>query len=127
MTKFADLGLPETLLRALVHEGYTNPTSIQAQAVPHLLQGRDLLGIAQTGTGKTAAFALPILARLIADRRRHAPFTARALILAPTRELAAQIGDSLRRSTPTNPDSCRIRAAVAPSRMIAISTTMAAR
>jgi len=96
VTKFADLGLPETLLRALVHEGYTNPTSIQAQAVPHLLQGRDLLGIAQTGTGKTAAFALPILARRIADRRRPAAFTARALILAPTRELAAQIGDSFR-------------------------------
>ena len=64
--------------------------------MPHLLEGRDLLGIAQTGTGKTAAFALPILARLSADRRRPAPFTARVLILAPTRELAAQIGDSFR-------------------------------
>jgi len=96
VTHFSDLGLPETLLRALEAEGYKTPTSIQAQAVPHLLQGRDLLGIAQTGTGKTAAFALPILARLIADRRRPAPFTARALILAPTRELAAQIGESFR-------------------------------
>jgi ATP-dependent RNA helicase RhlE len=96
VTQFSHLGLPETLLRALDSEGYKAPTSIQAQAVPHLLEGRDLLGIAQTGTGKTAAFALPILARLIADRRRPAPFTARVLILAPTRELAAQIGDSFR-------------------------------
>ncbi len=96
MTTFSGLGLPETLLRALAHEGYQTPTSIQAQAVPHLLERRDLLGIAQTGTGKTAAFALPILARLIADRRRPAPFTTRALVLAPTRELAAQIGEAFR-------------------------------
>ena len=96
MTKFSDLGLAETLLRALDREGYETPTSIQAQAIPFLQQGRDLLGIAQTGTGKTAAFALPILNRLLADRRRPAPFTARALILAPTRELAAQIADSFR-------------------------------
>ena len=72
------------------------PTPIQAQAIPSLLQGRDLLGVAQTGTGKTAAFALPILQRLLADKRRPAPNTARALILAPTRELAAQIADSFR-------------------------------
>ncbi len=96
MTNFSDLGLSEILLRALSHEGYETPTSIQAQAIPYLLQGRDLLGIAQTGTGKTAAFALPILERLAADRRRPAPFTARTLVLAPTRELAAQIADSFR-------------------------------
>ncbi len=96
MTKFSDLGLAETLLRALDREGYETPTSIQAQAIPLLLQGRDLLGIAQTGTGKTAAFALPILNRLLADRRRAAPHTAHALVLAPTRELAAQIADSFR-------------------------------
>jgi ATP-dependent RNA helicase RhlE len=96
VTKFSDLGLAEILLRALDREGYETPTSIQAQAIPYLLQGRDLLGIAQTGTGKTAAFALPILERLAADRRRPAPFTARALVLAPTRELAAQIADSFR-------------------------------
>ena len=96
MIKFPGLGLPETLLRALAHEGYLTPTAIQAQSVPHLLEGRDLLGIAQTGTGKTAAFALPILARLLADRHRLAPFAPRALVLAPTRELAAQIGDSFR-------------------------------
>ena len=96
MTKFSDLGLAEILLRALDREGYETPTSIQAQAIPYLMQGRDLLGIAQTGTGKTAAFALPILERLAADRRRPAPFTARVLVLAPTRELAAQIADSFR-------------------------------
>ena len=95
LTNFSALGLPETLLRALTTKAQT-PTSIQTQAIPHLLEGRDLLGIAQTGTGKTAAFALPILARLIADRRRPAPFTARVLVLAPTRELAAQIGESFR-------------------------------
>jgi ATP-dependent RNA helicase RhlE len=96
VTKFSDLGLAEMLLRALDREGYETPTSIQAQAIPLLMQGRDLLGIAQTGTGKTAAFALPILNRLIADRQRPAPFTARVLVLAPTRELAAQIADSFR-------------------------------
>jgi ATP-dependent RNA helicase RhlE len=96
LTKFSDLGLAEILLRALSHEGYETPTSIQSQAIPFLMQGRDLLGIAQTGTGKTAAFALPILERLLQDRRRPVPFTARALVLAPTRELAAQIADSFR-------------------------------
>ncbi len=96
MTKFSDLGLAETLLRAVEREGYTTPSPIQVQAIPLLLQGRDLLGIAQTGTGKTAAFALPILARLLADRRRPAPGKARVLVLAPTRELAAQIADSFR-------------------------------
>ena len=96
MTKFSDLGLAEILLRALEHEGYEKPTSIQTQAIPYLMQGRDLQGIAQTGTGKTAAFALPILNRLAEDRRRPTPFTTRALVLAPTRELAAQIADSFR-------------------------------
>ncbi|HEY8064014.1 MAG TPA: DEAD/DEAH box helicase [Methylosinus sp.] len=96
MTNFADLGLAEVLLRALAQENYTTPTPIQAQAIPALLQGRDLLGIAQTGTGKTAAFGLPILQRLLDDRRRPAPNTTRALVLAPTRELAAQIADSFR-------------------------------
>ncbi len=96
MTQFSDLGLAEPLLRALQHEGYTTPTPIQAKAIPPLLQGRDLLGIAQTGTGKTAAFALPILTHLLADGRRPAPKSARALILAPTRELALQIAASFR-------------------------------
>ena len=96
MTQFSDLGLAEVLLRALQHEGYTKPTPIQAQAIKPLLKGRDLLGIAQTGTGKTAAFALPILQRLITDPRRPPPRGVRALVLAPTRELAAQIADSFR-------------------------------
>ena len=96
MTTFQDLGLAETILRAFQHEGYTSPTPIQAQSIPTLLQGHDLLGIAQTGTGKTAAFAAPILHRLLAENIRPQPKTVRALILAPTRELAAQIADSFK-------------------------------
>ena len=96
VTTFAALGLAEPLLRALRAEGYEHPTPIQTQSIPFLLEGRDLLGIAQTGTGKTAAFALPILQRLTGERRRAEPGRARALVLAPTRELAAQIADSFR-------------------------------
>jgi ATP-dependent RNA helicase RhlE len=91
---FADLGLVEPLLRALRAKSYASPTPIQRQAIPALLQGRDLLGIAQTGTGKTAAFALPILQALSAGRDRARPRAPRALVLTPTRELAAQIGQS---------------------------------
>lgn len=87
--------LPE-LQRTLAHEGYHTPTPIQTQAIPHLLDGRDLIGCAQTGTGKTAAFTLPLLQRLVLHRRRPNPGHPRSLILAPTRELAAQIGDSIR-------------------------------
>jgi ATP-dependent RNA helicase RhlE len=94
MTNFSDLGLSEPLLRALNEEGYTTPTPIQAGAIPHLLTGRDLLGLAQTGTGKTAAFALPILHRLALHRQPAPPKGARVLVLAPTRELAAQIDAS---------------------------------
>ena len=90
-----DLLLPE-LQRTLAQEGYHTPTPIQAEAIPYLLQGRDLIGCAQTGTGKTAAFTLPLLQRLVERRRRPTPGHPRALILAPTRELAAQIGDSIR-------------------------------
>ena len=93
---FSDLGLIEPITRALSAENYSHPTPIQAQAIPHLLDGRDLLGCAQTGTGKTAAFALPILQRLAGEHRAPAKRSARALILAPTRELAIQIGDSFR-------------------------------
>ena len=85
---FVTLGLAEPLLRVLATEDYELPTPIQSQAIPHVLAGRDVLGIAQTGTGKTAAFGLPILQRLAANRSGLAPKTARALILAPTRELA---------------------------------------
>jgi ATP-dependent RNA helicase RhlE len=91
MTNFSELGLSEALLRAVTAEGYTVPTPIQAKAIPNLLEGRDVLGIAQTGTGKTAAFALPILQRLSENPRRAMPKSARALILTPTRELALQI------------------------------------
>ena len=96
MQKFSDLGLCVPLLRALVAEGYAAPTPIQSQAIPTVLDGRDLCGIAQTGTGKTAAFALPILQRLSAATQRVAPQTCRALVLSPTRELASQIADSFR-------------------------------
>jgi ATP-dependent RNA helicase RhlE len=92
--RFSDLNLIEPLQRALSEKNYTEPSPIQAQSIPHLLQGRDLIGIAQTGTGKTAAFALPILQRLAAHPGAPIPKRPRALILAPTRELAAQIGQS---------------------------------
>jgi ATP-dependent RNA helicase RhlE len=91
---FADLGLSEPLLRALSAANYTVPTPIQARTIPALLQGRDVLGIAQTGTGKTAAFALPVLQHLAAQNKRAEPKSPRALVLAPTRELAVQIARS---------------------------------
>ncbi|HWE72910.1 MAG TPA: DEAD/DEAH box helicase [Stellaceae bacterium] len=93
---FDDLGLAEPLLRAIHAENYTQPTPIQAQAIPYLLEGRDLLGIAQTGTGKTAAFALPILQRLSANPVPRKRGAVRALILTPTRELAVQIVENFR-------------------------------
>ena len=83
MTQFTDLALAEPLLATLAQEGYTTPTPIQAQAIPHVLTGRDLLGIAQTGTGKTAAFALPILHRLFDKTVAPTPKSARVLVLAP--------------------------------------------
>ncbi len=96
MTTFTDLGLAAPLLRALGDAGYDTPTPIQAQAIPAVLEGRDLLGIAQTGTGKTAAFALPILQRLMAQGGRPPRGGCRALVLSPTRELASQIADSFK-------------------------------
>jgi ATP-dependent RNA helicase RhlE len=93
---FTDLGISEALRHALQAEDYLTPTPIQAQAIPVLLAGKDILGIAQTGTGKTAAFLLPILQHLAATRIAPAPRGARALVLAPTRELAAQIGERAR-------------------------------
>ncbi len=94
--KFADLGLAAPLLKALQGEGYSTPTPIQAQAIPAVLAGSDLLGIAQTGTGKTAAFALPILDLLARNNRRAPRRGCRVLVLSPTRELASQIADSFR-------------------------------
>lgn len=95
VTTFSDLGLASPILKALDKAGYVTPTPIQAQAIPPLLQGRDLLGIAQTGTGKTAAFSLPILHRLAEQRRRPSPRTCRVLVLSPTRELASQIAENV--------------------------------
>lgn len=96
MSYFTDLGLAEPLLRALGTKGYTEPTPIQRQAIPALLEGRDLLGIAQTGTGKTAAFSLPSLHRLAADPQPRRNASCRMLVLSPTRELAAQIAENMR-------------------------------
>jgi superfamily II DNA/RNA helicase len=98
---FASLGLSASLLRAVSAHGYTSPTPIQSAAIPAALQGRDVLGTAQTGSGKTMAFALPLLQRLEPGHENAIPAQAgkpqpRALVLVPTRELAAQIGDSLR-------------------------------
>jgi len=93
---FADLGLSQPVLDALAHANYSTPTPIQRQAIPTVLTGRDLLGIAQTGTGKTAAFVLPSLDRLAANRTYLKPGQIRMLVLAPTRELAAQIAASAR-------------------------------
>ncbi len=96
MPTFSALGLAETLLRALDQQGLVTPTPIQAEAIPPLLQGQDVLGIAQTGTGKTAAFALPMLHLLAAMPEIPAPKSARALVLAPTRELVLQISTAIR-------------------------------
>ena len=95
-TTFEALNLDGRILQALAEEGYTTPTPIQAQAIPAALEGRDLLGIAQTGTGKTAAFALPMLHRLANAGGRPPRGGCRALVLSPTRELASQIADSFK-------------------------------
>ena len=97
MINFSGLKLIEPLQRALSTEGYLKPTPIQAQAIPHLIAGNDLLGIAQTGTGKTAAFVLPILQKLtLSTTDQPKAGKPRALILAPTRELAIQIEDRIK-------------------------------
>jgi ATP-dependent RNA helicase RhlE len=95
VTTFASLNLAAPLLRALVEKAYTHPSPIQIKAIPPLLAGRDLVGCAQTGTGKTAAFALPILQLLAARPQPQTPRRPRALILTPTRELASQIGENI--------------------------------
>ena len=93
-SSFQDFGLAEPLSRALKEENYLTPTPIQAQTIPLAMTGRDVVGIAQTGTGKTAAFALPILHRILENRIRPQPKTCRVLVLSPTRELSGQILDS---------------------------------
>ncbi|WP_018388214.1 DEAD/DEAH box helicase [Ancylobacter sp. FA202] len=96
LISFNELGLAEPILKALAEANHTTPTPIQIQAVPQVLAGRDLIGIAQTGTGKTAAFALPILQHLVTNRFRPERRSARALVLSPTRELSGQILESFR-------------------------------
>ena len=108
ISSFAELGISEPLLRALEDADYKTPTPIQTRAIPLLLDGLDLLGIAQTGTGKTAAFTLPLLHNLEEDNERAGQRCARALILAPTRELVIQIADSIK----TYGRHMRIRSAV---------------
>ncbi len=97
LSDFTSLGLPSILTDSLTAGGFTEPTKIQSQAIPQLLAGKDMLGIAQTGSGKTAAFGLPILAGLLTLTGRPRPMTTRALILAPTRELAVQIDEAIRK------------------------------
>jgi ATP-dependent RNA helicase RhlE len=96
LTSFNDFGLAEPILRALTEEKYVTPTPIQAQTIPIAMQGRDVIGIAQTGTGKTASFALPILHHLHCKRLRPDKKACRVLVLSPTRELSGQISDSFR-------------------------------
>src|ERR1700678_2081024 len=93
---FSDLGLLPELLRAVADKGYDSPSPIQIQAMPAVLSGRDVLAGAQTGTGKTAGFVLPILQRLIAESAHNAGRAPRALVLTPPRELAAQVAESAR-------------------------------
>ena len=89
---FADLGLSEDLLKAVSEAGYTEPTDIQREAIPPILMMKDIIGIAQTGTGKTASFVLPMIDIMASGRRRA--LMPRSLILAPTRELAAQVAEN---------------------------------
>ena len=96
LTTFDDLGLSKNIVATLTTLGFTTPTPIQEKGIPVVLGGRDLIGLAQTGTGKTAAFGLPMIEMLLKDEKRPDNRTTRALILAPTRELVNQIGDNLR-------------------------------
>ena len=93
---FENLNLKQSLLDSVKREGYQTPTAIQFQSIPHILNGRDLLGCAQTGTGKTAAFALPLLQLIMQDKSTSKFRWIQALILAPTRELAIQINESFK-------------------------------
>ncbi|WP_019959555.1 DEAD/DEAH box helicase [Vitreoscilla stercoraria] len=95
MTQFSELGLAEPILRAVSEQGYTIPSPVQAEAIPAIIRGHDVMAAAQTGTGKTAGFTLPMLQHLLKGKPAH-PNRCRALILTPTRELAAQIGENVR-------------------------------
>ena len=96
MSSFEGLGLTSEILNSIKDKGYSAPTPIQLQAIPVILEGKDLLGVAQTGTGKTAAFSLPILNFLQKNQKRPVKGKARVLILTPTRELATQINDNIK-------------------------------
>ncbi|MEM6944209.1 MAG: DEAD/DEAH box helicase, partial [Pseudomonadota bacterium] len=96
MFDFDMLGLAPTLKAAIQRGGFSQPTPIQGQAIPLALDGHDILGLAQTGTGKTLAFGLPLIQHLLDQPSKPAPKTVKALVLAPTRELVNQIADSLR-------------------------------
>lgn len=96
LSTFKDLGLSEHILETLTANGFEKPTPIQAQAIPLVLKGNDLIGLAQTGTGKTAAFGLPMIEKLVAEGKRPDPRNIRALVLAPTRELVNQIAANLK-------------------------------
>ena len=113
ITLFTDLNLSAALIQALKDVGYESPSPIQAATIPSLLDNQDVLGQAQTGTGKTAAFALPILSRI--DIKQTTP---QALVLAPTRELAIQVAEAFRPTPPTSPAStcCRSTAAKVTAR-----------
>ena len=93
---FKDLGLSPELVDAVTKQGYSTPTPIQSQAIPIILKGKDILGSAQTGTGKTAGFTLPMLHLLSRNAKNNGVHSVRALILVPTRELAAQVNESIR-------------------------------
>ena len=99
MSDFDMMNLPDALTKRIAEMGLIDPTPIQAQAIPYALNGRDVIGLAQTGTGKTAAFGIPLIAQLMSTNERVTPKTARGLILAPTRELAGQIAQVLRAMT----------------------------
>ncbi len=103
MNPFEELGLANNLMPAIEALGYDTPTPIQKSAIPHVLAGRDIMGLAQTGTGKTAAFGLPLAQRLMEEKVRPEPRSVRALVLAPTRELANQIGDNMRQFVKRTP------------------------
>lgn len=107
MKDFSTLGLHDRILKAVVAEGYTTPTPIQLEAIPHLLAGRDLLGVAQTGTGKTAAFSLPTLHKLLTAEKPKRPRSTRVLVLTPTRELAGQVAASF--TTYSKFMTCRVQ------------------
>lgn len=103
MTEFSTMGLPDQVLARLADMGLKDPTPIQARAIPHALNGEDVLGLAQTGTGKTAAFGVPLISRMLDYGRKPAAHTVRGLVLAPTRELANQIAATLKALTEGTP------------------------